>query len=60
MVEDLELRDLPHCSRGVEVLIIGFGSSFLKIGKFIFRGPFKLFWLSRFRITLRFFLMGEE
>ena len=22
VVEDLELRDLPHCSRGVEVLII--------------------------------------
>ena len=68
VVEELELRDLPlqgGCSRGVEVSIIGQSqeliiSLFLRIGKLIFRGLSKLYWLGRFLITLRFFLMGEE
>ena len=68
VVEELELRDLPlqgGCSRGVEVSIIGQSqelivSLFLRIEKLIFRGLSKLYWLGRFLITLRFFLMGEE
>ncbi|RVW74361.1 hypothetical protein CK203_056854 [Vitis vinifera] len=56
VIEELELRDLPlqgglftwsgGFNNRLKLELISF--SFLKIGKFIFRGAFKLFWLSRF------------